>query len=72
MLSTMIDRSFDASNHERISELGRRVMQGGNVTREEGQWLFALESPADIYDLLSWANRIASTSRGIRSTFARL
>src|SRR5262245_9319862 len=64
MLSTMTDRSFDASNHERLSELGQRVMQGGNLTRAEGQWLFSLENPADIYDLLSWANRIREHFKG--------
>src|SRR5262245_11788760 len=64
MLSTMTDRSFDASNHERLSELGQRVMQGGNLTRAEGQWLFSLANAADIYDLLSWANRIREHFKG--------
>lgn len=54
----MSPRSFDADHHVRIAGLGRRVLEGGDVTREEGGWLFNLESRTEIVDLLSWANRI--------------
>src|SRR5258708_13538490 len=64
MLSTMTVKPFDATNHARIAELGQRVMQGGEVTHEEGRWLFDLDTPADIYDLLSWANRIREHFKG--------
>jgi biotin synthase len=64
MLSTMSTRAFDASSHERLSELGQRVLAGGTVTREEGLWLFNLEESADIFDLLSWANRIREHFKG--------
>jgi biotin synthase len=60
----MTVKPFDATNHARIAELGQRVMQGGEVTREEGRWLFDLDTPADIYDLLSWANRIREHFKG--------
>ena len=63
-LSTMSDKPFDAKNHKRIAELGERVLGGGNVSREEGRWLFELESAADIFDLLSWANRIREHFKG--------
>ena len=56
--------SFDGSNHERIAELGRRVLSGGSITPEEGRWLFDLESGADILDLMSWANRIREHFKG--------
>jgi biotin synthase len=64
MLSTMTAESFDGSNHERIAELGRRVLGGGSIKREEGRWLFELESSADILDLMSWANRIREQFKG--------
>jgi biotin synthase len=56
--------SFDATNHNRIAELGRRVLSGGEITRTEALWLFNLESTADIFDLLSWANRIRQQFKG--------
>lgn len=64
MLSTMTATSLDATNHERIAEMGRRVLNGGQVSRDEAGWLFSLESHADIYDLLSWANRIREHFKG--------
>ncbi len=47
-----------------IAELGQRVLGGGHITREEGAWLFNLENGADIFDLLSWANRIREHFKG--------
>ena len=60
----MSARPFDATTHDRIAQLGRRVLEGGEITREEGRWLFALEGGADIVDLLSWANRIREHFKG--------
>ena len=51
-------------NSVRIADLGQRVLGGGQVTREEGAWLFNLENGADIFDLLSWANRIREHFKG--------
>src|SRR5690242_7775790 len=51
-------------NHARIAELGQRVLAGGAITRGEGQWLFDLESSSDIYDLMSWANRVRERFKG--------
>jgi biotin synthase len=64
MLSTMSAKAVDANNRDRIAELGRRVLEGGEITREEGSWLFALEDQADIVDLMSWANRIRVHYKG--------
>ncbi len=60
----MTSNSVDASNHTRISELGRKVLGGGDVSREEAQWLFGLTASADIFDLMSWANRIREHYKG--------
>ena len=48
----------------RIEELGQRVLNGGQVTREEALELFALEDSADIHTLLSWGNRIREHYKG--------
>ncbi|MCU0785227.1 MAG: biotin synthase BioB [Verrucomicrobia bacterium] len=60
----MTARTVDATNHACISELGQRVFEGGHVARDEALWLFNLESSADIFDLLSWANRIREKFKG--------
>ncbi len=60
----MSSTTTDLSTHKRIADLGQRVLNGGHVTRDEGQWLFALDNSADIFDLLSWANRIREHFKG--------
>jgi biotin synthase len=60
----MIAKSVDATNHQKISELGQRILGGDHITREEATWLFNLETSADILDLLSWANRIREQFKG--------
>lgn len=65
-LSTMSLRSLDSSHAERIAALGRRVLTGGEITREEALWLLQLESPADIFELLGWANRVRECFKGNR------
>jgi len=64
MLSTMSATSFDATTHVRIAELGQRVVDGGEISRTEALWLFELETAADVFDLLSWANRIREYFKG--------
>src|ERR1051326_8402570 len=64
MLSTMRAETVDATKYERIAQLGSRVIAGGEIAREDARWLFALESSADIFDLLSWANRIRERFKG--------
>jgi biotin synthase len=60
----MNDKSPGAGNHERIQKLAARVLAGNEISREEGGWLFSLESAGDIFDLLSWANRIREHFKG--------
>ena len=64
MLSTMAAKLVDAKNHGKISELGRRVLGGGQISRDEALWLIELETSADILDLLSWANRVREKFKG--------
>ena len=60
----MIDGMNDFNTHVRLSEMGQRLLNGGRITREEGEWLFSLESTADIFDLMSWSNRIREHFKG--------
>jgi biotin synthase len=60
----MTERPFDAKCHARIAELGQRVLGGGEITRAEAGWLFELEGSGDIFDLMSWANRIREQFKG--------
>ena len=41
-----------------MAELGKRILNGGQITRDEALELINIESNSDILDLLSWANRI--------------
>lgn len=52
------------SNQERLARIGRQVLGGTAVSRPDAEWLFQLESSADIYDLLSWANRVREHFKG--------
>ncbi|NBR85264.1 MAG: biotin synthase BioB [Verrucomicrobia bacterium] len=56
--------SFDATRHDRLSELGQRVLNGGRIERDEALWLFNLEDTADIFELMAWANRIREQFKG--------
>ena len=64
MLSSMATKLIDATNHDRIERLGQAVLSGKPILREDGLWLFHLEAAADVFDLLSWANRIREHFKG--------
>ena len=48
----------------RIAGLGQRVLDGGQIDREEAMFLFGLENSSDIHILLSWGNRIREHFKG--------
>jgi len=60
----MISDSVDATMAASIDELGRRVIEGGEISREEALGLFLIEDRSEIYELLSSANRIRSHFKG--------
>lgn len=60
----MTAQLLDANAHTRIAELGRRVLDGGQITRDEALGLFHFENRSDIFDLLAWANRIREKFKG--------
>jgi biotin synthase len=64
MLSTMMETLVDESVSSRISRIGKHVLAGGDISRPDAQWLFEIEDTADIFDLLSWANRIREHFKG--------
>ncbi|HHY84935.1 MAG TPA: biotin synthase BioB [Verrucomicrobia bacterium] len=55
---------FDATTHARIARLGQRVIEGESISRDDALWLFGLENASDIFDLMSWANRIRERFKG--------
>src|SRR5207244_2264900 len=63
-VSTMSGAEVDATAPERIAGLGEQVLKGARIAREDGQWLFSLEGTADIFDFMSWANRIRERFKG--------
>src|SRR5688572_32608026 len=64
MRAEVIDATNTSPTPTRIGQLAEKVLAGQKLIREEGQWLFDLESSADIYTLLSWANRIREHFKG--------
>ena len=63
-MSTMIGQEVDAIVPVEIHDLTARVIGGGEVTRDEALRLFALESTAEIFDLMAGANRIREHFKG--------
>ena len=49
---------------ERIAALGRHVLDGGTIEKDDALFLFDLENSADIHTLLSWGNRIREHFKG--------
>jgi biotin synthase len=62
----MSDALIDATPSAPIATLGRRVLAGEALDRDEALGLFAVESAADRGDLLAWANRIRLHFKGNR------
>lgn len=60
----MTVNEIDATNSRRIATLGAKVLAGGQIDHLEAMSLFGLEARADIFDLLSWANRIREQFKG--------
>jgi biotin synthase len=54
----------DTNRHCQISDLTLRVLQGGEISRDQAEWLFDLEETADIFDLMAGANRIREHFKG--------
>ncbi len=60
----MMMKSVDGTHPARLAGLGQRILAGGEISRDEALGLFQLETSADIFDLLSWANRIREHFKG--------
>lgn len=63
-MSILMKVAVDVSNHDRISELGKRVINGDTLQRDEALFLFGLTETSDIFDLMAWANRIREHYKG--------
>lgn len=51
-------------NYKTIEELGKKVLDGYRITREEALGLINIEETADIYILMAWANKIREKHHG--------
>ena len=60
----MTAKLVDANTQSRIAEIGGAALQGGRISREEAMFLFELECSSDIFDLMSWANRVRERFKG--------
>jgi biotin synthase len=60
----MLSELVDAECRINISDLCRRIIAGGEITREEAMSLFLLEDRADIFDLMAGANRLREHFKG--------
>ena len=60
----MTGQLVDANIRTLIGELTDRVIEGGQITRDEATVLFNLESAADIFDLMAGANRVREHFKG--------
>lgn len=60
----MSSATVDESVSSQIAALGRRVLNGDLISRDEALFLFGVKANADIQDLLSWANRIREHFKG--------
>ncbi|MCU0771238.1 MAG: biotin synthase BioB [Verrucomicrobia bacterium] len=60
MTATLVDDRTRA----RLAAIGQRVLEEGRISREEAMFLFELESSADIFDLMAWANRVRERFKG--------
>lgn len=52
--------------HEAISRLGRQALAGDALSRDEALGLLELETQVDVFDLLTWANRVREAHHGNR------
>jgi biotin synthase len=60
----MMVKLVDANPRSQIGRLGERILNSGQISRNEARSLFNLENSADIFDLLFWANRIREKFKG--------
>jgi biotin synthase len=60
----MTGELVDANNRTKISSFTQRVLEGGEISRDEALWLFDLEGAADIFDLMAGANRVREHFKG--------
>jgi biotin synthase len=63
-MSTMITEQVDVSCRTQISELTQRVIDGGEISRDEALWLISIEDRADLFEVLAGANRIREHFKG--------
>ena len=64
MSVTVAEANTGLTIRDRVAELGQRILNGGQIDRDEALGLVNIESNSDIMDLLAWANRIREHYKG--------
>ena len=64
MSVTVAETSTRLTIRDSVAEMGQRVLEGGQISRDEALELVNIESNSDIMDLLAWANRIREHYKG--------
>ena len=59
-----MQQTVDVMASDRIRQLGQQVLNGQPLERSQAEWLFGLEDRSDVYELLSWANRVREHFKG--------
>jgi biotin synthase len=65
-MSTVTALSVDTVPAGGIAGLGRKVLDGGRLTRDEALWLLNREEQAELFALFTWANRVRERHHGRR------
>ncbi len=60
----MIDSPLDVDARHIIAGLGEKALSGSALTPDEVDSLLRLETSVDIFDLMSWANRVREKHHG--------
>ena len=64
MSVTVAEANTGLTIRDRVAALGQRILNGGQIDRDEALGLVNIESNSDIMDLLAWANRIREHYKG--------
>ena len=70
-VSDSVSESISESAAVNLGALAQRVMEGGEITREEARRLFAVEGE-EVFDLLYWAHKVRRHFHGDKVTFCSI
>ncbi|MCF7669009.1 MAG: biotin synthase BioB [Verrucomicrobia bacterium] len=54
----------DADKRARIAGIGEKVLGGGEVSREDAEFIINIEEGGEIFDLMYWSDRVRRANKG--------